>query len=321
MTIQYPFISDEVRLHRLRPPTGRINMVLDTDTYNEIDDQFALVYALLSKERINLQAVYAAPFFNELSEGPKDGMEKSYDEIVRILTRMNEPVEGFVFRGADRYLPGKEQPVDSDAVRDLIAKALAAPDDEPLYVVAIGAITNVASAILLEPGIIEKIIVLWLGGNALDWTDTREFNLIQDVPAAQVIFNSGVPTVLVPCLGVASHLHTTLPEIERYVKGQGAIGDFLAERYEGCSSDHFALSRVIWDISVVAWLIESSWIPTTLVHSPVLTDQVTWSRDTSRHLIRSAHYAHRDPVFRDLFAKLARFAAQTESGQERLSQS
>ncbi|UVI33591.1 nucleoside hydrolase [Paenibacillus spongiae] len=319
--MQFPIISDEVRLRRLRPPSGRINMVLDTDTYNEIDDQFALVYALLSKERINLQAVYAAPFFNDLSEGPKDGMEKSYDEIIRILTRMNVPADGFVFRGSDRYLPDKEQPVESEAVRDLIAKALAAPDDEPLYVVAIGAITNVASAILLEPRIIEKIVVVWLGGNALDWNDAREFNLIQDVPAAQVIFNCGVPAVLVPCMGVASHLHTTLPEVDRYVRGQGAIGDFLAERYEGCSSDHFAYSRVIWDISVVAWLIDASWIPTTLVNSPVLTDQVTWSRDTSRHLIRSAHYAHRDPVFRDLFSKLAHFAAQTGSGQEQLTRS
>ncbi|MFD0716429.1 nucleoside hydrolase [Paenibacillus sp. GCM10027626] len=305
---QFPIISDEMRIRRLQPPAGKVNMVLDTDTFNEIDDQFALVYALLSQDKINLQAVYAAPFYNSLSEGPKDGMEKSYDEIVRILTRLNVPVDGFIFRGSESYLPEKGKPVESEAVRDLIAKAMAAPDDEPLYVVAIGAITNVASAILLEPRIISKIVVVWLGGHALDWKDTKEFNLEQDVPAVQAVFDCGVPLVLVPCLGVASHLLTSLPEIERYVRGKGAIGDFLAERYEGCCDDHFGYSRVIWDISVIAWLLNEAWIPSALVPSPVVTDQVTWSKDATRHLIRAAYFANRDPIFKDLFAKLAKAA-------------
>jgi purine nucleosidase len=39
----FPTISDETRHHRLEPPAGRVRMVLDTDSYNEIDDQFALV--------------------------------------------------------------------------------------------------------------------------------------------------------------------------------------------------------------------------------------------------------------------------------------
>src|SRR5690606_11229078 len=129
------------------------------------------------------------------------------------------------------------------------------------YVVAIGAITNIASAILLEPKIIEKMVVVWLGGHNLNWKDTKEFNLIQDVHAARLVLDCGVPLMLVPCLGVASHLITTLPEINHYVRGKGKIGDFLAERYEGCSDDHFGYSRVIWDISVIAWLIQPNSVP------------------------------------------------------------
>jgi purine nucleosidase len=305
MSVRYPKIPEDRRVHRLQPPVGKINMVLDTDTFNEIDDQYALVYTLLSKEKIHLQAIYAAPFHNELSDGPKDGMEKSFEEIVRILERMNQSAEGFVFRGSEEYLPGPQQPVDSEAARDLIAKAMAAPDDEPLYVVAIGAITNVASAILLEPRIIEKIVVVWLGGHALWWNDTAEFNLKQDVPGARALLDCGVPLVLIPVLGVSSHLVTTLPEINFYVKGNGEIGDFLAERFESCFKDHFGYSRVIWDIATVAYLLNPAAVPTELVHSPVLTDQMTWSRDTSRHLIRCATFVHRDQVFQDLFRKLA----------------
>ena len=68
-------------------------MVLDTDTCNEIDDQFALVYALLCPEKLNVEAVYAAPFTNDRSTGPGDGMEKSYEEILRLLERLHMDAE------------------------------------------------------------------------------------------------------------------------------------------------------------------------------------------------------------------------------------
>ena len=61
--MNFPKLSNQFRLDRLELPlSGRLDMVLDTDTYNEVDDQFALVYALKSVERLNVQAVYAAPF-------------------------------------------------------------------------------------------------------------------------------------------------------------------------------------------------------------------------------------------------------------------
>lgn len=199
----------------------------------------------------------------------------------------------------------KTQPEVSTAVSDLIQRALASPDDDPLYVVAIGAITNIANAILIEPQIIEKIVVVWLGGHALNWAHNHEFNLMQDVPAAQVVFNCGVPLVHLPVMGVSSHLLTTKAEIDVFVRGQGAIGDYLADIFAAYASDHFGWSKVIWDIATIGYLLDVNWAPSTLVHSPILTDQLTWSVDTSRHLIRSAYYVNRDSIFRDLFAKLA----------------
>jgi purine nucleosidase len=174
----------------------------------------------------------------------------------------------------------------------------------PLYVVAIGALTNVASAILIEPGIIERIVVVWLGGNALHWPHTDEFNLSQDLLASRLIFDCGVPLVHVPCRGVTTHLLTTVPEIERYVEGRGAIGDYLAQIFKAYVADHYAWSKVLWDIATIAYLIDDRWVPTEIVHSPILTDQLTWSFDNSRHLIRSANFVHRDQIFRDLFTKL-----------------
>jgi hypothetical protein len=103
---------------------------------------------------------------------------------------------------------------------------------------------------------------------------------------------------------VTTHLHTSVPEIERYVQGRGAIGDYLAEIYKAYHIDHYAWSKVVWDIATIAYLIDDAWVPTDLMHSPILTEGLTWSHDSSRHLVRCANFVHRDPIFRDLFSKL-----------------
>ncbi len=301
--MNFPKINEAVRLARLAPPSAKVNMVLDTDTYNEIDDQFAVVYSLLSPERMTVEAIHAAPFHNKRSSGPADGMERSYEEILRLLERMGRSAQGFVFRGSTSYLPGPGRPVESEAARDLVSRAMA-ERNQPLYVLAIGAITNVASAILMEPRIIERIVVVWLGGNPHTYPSAKEFNLQQDPPASQLVFDCGVPLVHIPCINVSEHLRTTVPEMERYVKGRAAIGDYLFEIFCAYHKDHYAWSKVLWDISTIAWLVNPAWVPTALFHSPILTSQLTWSHDPSRHFICEAQRCHRDPIFRDLFRKL-----------------
>lgn len=301
----YPKLDEAFRLKQLQPPSGRVRVVLDTDTYNEVDDQFALAYAYLSKEKIELEAVYAAPFHNNRSNGPADGMEKSYQEILRLLEMLGKSPEGFAYRGSDRYLSDVSQPVRSEAALDLIKRAMSASRDNPLYVVPIGCITNIASAILIEPKIIENIVVVWLGGNGLDWPHQKEFNLMQDVLAARVVFDSGVPFVVMPCRPVVSHFHTTLPELEYYLKGKNKLSDYLYNIVVEYSGGKEAWSKVIWDVTAVAWIVNPGWIKTNLVHSPVMTDQVTFSTDHSRHFIRMAEELNRDAIFRDLFKKLA----------------
>lgn len=299
----FPVLSKEERLRLLALPSGPADVVMDTDTYNEIDDQFAVVYALLSP-KLRVHAFYAAPFFNDNSIGPADGMERSYQELLTIMGRMGDKAQGEVLRGSTNYMPDKQTPVDSPAAQDLIARARAQTDG-PLYVLTIGAITNVASAIVMAPDIIKKIVIVWLGGHPIYWPHTREFNLRQDIPASQLIFDCGVPLVQLTCANVTEQLRTTLPEVERFVKGRGAIGEYLYETYRFCREDHFGYSRVIWDISAVAYMNNPDWIQTRLAPSPVLQEDVTWGEtDPSRHLIRSAYHVDRDAIFGDLFRRL-----------------
>jgi len=301
---KFPAVSEGRRIEMLRPPTKRpVRMVLDTDTYNEIDDQFAVVYALISPE-VNVQAIYAAPFHNNRSKGPADGMEKSYEEILRILGKLGKSPEGFAFRGSTNWLQDLEKPERSPAVVDLIERARKSSPQDPLYVAAVGAITNVANAILIEPAIIQNIVVVWLGGNGHTWPHQREFNFRQDLKASRIIFDSGVPFVQLPCTPVVTHFTTTVPEMERYVGGRGPIGDYLLEIFKDYRKDHFAWSKVLWDMTAVAWLVNDAWLPSNLVHSPIVTDNYTFSFDQSRHLIRYVYHVNRDPIFRDFFTKL-----------------
>ena len=280
-------------------------IVLDTDTANEIDDQFALTYARLAPS-LALEAVYAAPFRGD-EVGPAEGMARSYEEIVRVLDRLGLAERPPVLRGSSSYLPAEDTPVESPAARDLVARALA-PRAEPLRVVAIGAITNVASAILLEPRIADRIVVVWLGGEPWYWEGPQSiaFNLYQDVPAARVIFDSGVPLVHVPCSNVSEHLRTTLPELARYVRGRGAVGDYLYGLFEDHYPDHFARSKEIWDVAAIAYCLNPDWTPSALRPSPILRDDLSWApTDPTRHLIREVLTVRRDAVFGELFQLLA----------------
>ncbi|MBQ8803924.1 MAG: nucleoside hydrolase [Tyzzerella sp.] len=295
-------------ISKLNRPEGKVRLVIDSDAYNEIDDQYAIAYALKKQDRLQIEAIYAAPFFNDNADSVQDGMEKSYAEIKRLLHIMKrEDLTERVYKGSVDYLKDEDTPQESEAARDLAQRAMAMPEGEILYVAAIGAITNIASALLMEPAIVDKIVLIWLGGHAHYWKHTKEFNLIQDVAAARVVFDSGVPMVQIPCMGVTSHLATTEPELRAHLKGKSEIGDYLyqitcdiAARQEGKY-----WSRIIWDISTIMWLVgPQKCLSEQLVHSPIVTYDGTYSVDTRRHFIKVISWFERDQIFEELFTVL-----------------
>jgi inosine-uridine nucleoside N-ribohydrolase len=297
-------------LHRLRKPVLPIDAVLDTDTYNEIDDQFALAFLIKSEEKLNLKGIYAAPFFNQNSSGPGDGMEKSYNEIFNILTLMKrEDLKPLVKRGSTTYLPSETEAVDSEAARSLADLAMKYSEDKPLYVLTIGAITNVASAILLKPEIVNRIVIVWLGGNALDWPDTKEFNMYQDVAAARIIFGCGAAVVQLPCMGVVSSFAANGPELEQWLRGKNELCDYLVDYTTKSALKDGGLpnwTRVIWDVTTVGWLLDGDFMLDRLEHSPIPQYDHHYSFDHTRHLYRYVYHINRDKLFKALFETLAK---------------
>lgn len=302
---------DNARLiRRLEKPKGRVDVVIDTDTYNEIDDQYALSYLIKSDEKLDLKAIYAAPFFNEKSTGPADGMEKSYREIMNVLTLLErEDLKEHVYHGSTEYLPSETEPVISDAAKDLAERAMNYTEEHPLYVVAIAAITNVASALLLNPDIKNRIVLIWLGGNATNWPDNKEFNLYQDVAGARIVFGCGVPLVQLPCMGVVSAFTTSGPELEYHLRGKNKLCDYLVNvtttEAAACNGGP-VWTRPIWDVTAVAWLLDDDFEEDCLIHSPIPEYDNRYAFDDNRHFIKYVYHIKRDKLFADLFAKLSR---------------
>ena len=250
--IAFPKLTEQELLDRIRIPSeGKLNIFLDTDTYNEIDDQFAILYAMLSPERLCLKGISAALFFNDRSASPADGMEKSYREILKIMDFLGKDPEGFVFRGCTEPLADEEVPRESLACDAIICRSHEGIRKLiPLYVVGIGACTNIASAIFKKLRRLSAGL-RWYGlggGTSLTGPITRSFNLSQDSLAGKVLFDCGVPMIQIPAFGVTGFLLTSVPELEACLSGANPACDYLVENVKSYSQDHFAWSKPIWDV-------------------------------------------------------------------------
>lgn len=284
-----------------------VPMILDTDTFNEIDDQFALIYSLLSPEKIELRGVAAAPFLNERSSSPEDGMRKSHAEIRRILQLMNRTGVSVQY-GSARFLPDRRTPVDSEAARFLIEEShRAAASGKRLHVGAIAAITNVASALLLDPTLAQRLTVVWLGGHDYTYPSTLEFNLRQDVAAAQVVFSSGVELVHIPCRDVASSLVTTSVELASNLAGCGGAGDYLQAIFDDYLLTHHCAEKVIWDIAVPSYFTLPEATEWRTLPAPAIGDDRGWTLPGQGHPVRAARRMDARPIFGDFFRRLRAF--------------
>lgn len=300
----------------LRRLAGPVDAVIDTDTYNEIDDQYALAYLVKSAPQITVRAMTAAPFYRNPSKGlcrskdPADGMERSYQEILHVLSCMGRSdLASVVYRGATRYLPSEKEPVPSEAVDRIIALSQGHSAENPLYVVAIGAITNIASVLLTDPSIVTRIVVVWLGGHGLHIGLCSDFNMEQDIAAARVVFGSGVPLVQFPCLGVVSEFRFSKPELEYWFRGKNALCEYLIDNtYEFMALKHAGTgwSKPLWDVTTVCWLKQGDFFDWRLVPSPIPEYDKHYGFDGSRHPIAYVYYVKKDAIIRDLAETLCR---------------
>lgn len=319
-----------------------LRAIIDSDAANEIDDQFALAWALLAPEAIRIEAITAAPFsfgdylanlyevqgrreegavtkFEKLAVsmgpegieslrsagGPATGMQESLAEINRVLDAATPSPRPPAIAGAESFLPDEATPVESDAATAIIEAAHAG--DTPLYVPILGAATNVASALLMDPSIGEKIVVVFVAGypSASPHID-ESFNILGDRFASQVLFTKAPKLLYIPGYGVSEMLTLSPAEVDAYVAGRGALGDLLAALMDTMVAPDGAAvpgnRRVMWDMAPVGWMIDPEWVPTFRTTRGTIGEDHTWHPVPGE--MTEAYSVNDVEVFTDFFARL-----------------
>ncbi|MBE6569537.1 MAG: hypothetical protein E7658_04890 [Ruminococcaceae bacterium] len=289
-------------------------VILDNDAGCEFDDQYAIVHAMGSP-KIELLSLTSALY--ACDDYPFDvSQEHSFEANKRIVnvTHTDYPV----YRGAD--FPVSSLPVlgpmDSPAAQNIIKTAMEA--DELIYVLVTGAITNVASAIMLEPAIKEKICVIWIAANCFDLPNNDEYNLTNDYKAGQYILNCGVPLVLVPTFsGIAGRGTASLvanKETFKAITTNSDAGVFFRETWPAEFDDspysytHGGKDwrRVIWDVAVTGVLTIPDKYTFSIIPTPVFTDDIQVAYDSTRHKMIYMDTMDAKAVFADVFDAINR---------------
>ena len=279
----------------------KINVILDTDTYNECDDQFALSYLIKSQDKFNIEAITVAPYSHKNRNiSVKEGQELSYNEILKICKWLNFDTTNKVFKGSMGYLQNGYTE-NNPAVNKIIDVAL---KNKKTYILAIGAITNVALAIKKEPKIINKIEIIWLGGNELGYKDNLEYNFRQDIQAVREVFESKVKLTVLPCKNVVSELRIDINTLNNNLENKSELCNYLLSRFYNDGYHGIQESRVIWDISVIAYMINKKWFETQVISCPNITEDTSYEVIDNNNKIKFVTKLDKVEIYEDLFKKL-----------------
>ncbi len=274
-------------------------IILDTDTFNEADDLFAISYLLKNKDIFDIKAITIAPFKHSgYKKSVFDSIDDSYDETCKIFNYLGISDKSLIYKGSRGYLSNGYLDT-SDAVDKIIELAM---KNDKVYIIAIGCLTNIALAITKEPKIINKIEVVWNGTNFL-FGDNKDFNFRQDVEAVKTVFYSKVKLTVVPCSPITSNLMTSIYELYAEIGGKNELCDYLCDKfYNRFWGPHKRYP--IWDIGAIAYMINNKWFQTMEISCPIINEDNTFTFTHDRHKITFIKQLDANKIYEDLFKSL-----------------
>lgn len=199
---------------------NKIRIIICSDAKNEADDQYALVHAMLTNKFI-IKGLVAGHFRDHWTN------HLSYAEMVKLAKLTNTYGEYPIVLGADQKLVNIKEYEVSAGTRLIIEEALK-EDSLPLYVLNIGALTDLAVALLEEPKITSKMTAIWVGGGRYP-KGSKECNLGNDLIAANYVFASELPLWQIPS-NVYKTTLVSLAQLKLRVAPMGKLGNYLYEQ-------------------------------------------------------------------------------------------
>lgn len=295
-------------------PSKMLRLLIDTDMRNEADDPYAVAHALLSP-RFDTLGIIAAHFGTRKQQ---DSMEASYAEVRKLLSVMHWP-EDLAIKGAEKPLPDEFTPVHSEGAQRIIEAAMA--DSElPLYVLFLGPLTDMASALLLEPRIAGRLTCIWIGGDHYP-SGGPEFNVMNDIAAANVVFRSTVPVWQVP-RSTYQQVVVSLAELESRVRPCGQLGRYLFDQLVAYGQTPSALHTIrtgecwcLGDSPAVGLLLSEYGYTYDWIQAPEVGSRMEYIHTGRNRPIRVYHTVDSRFILEDLYAKLKLFAEKEADEQ------
>ena len=258
------------------PPTGEVMRILiDSDVATEIDDLYALTIAFGHPERFLIEGIVAAHFSGN---GPSNSKKMSFELLKELLQKSG--MEGkFPIAEGSHPMQYANTPNDSEGVDLIIRKAMESTPEDPLWVIGIGAATDLACALLKAPDIVSRVRYVFHARSEHTWPDRNEqFNVYGDIIAAQTLLESEVPLIW---FDTGTHICASYEETEEKLAPMGDYGKFLHEFRDRdawfCQSD-----KGFFDMGDFSFLYQPDWGLYETVETPEMT-RFMYFKHTHRH--------------------------------------
>lgn len=229
-------------------------IIVDADTANEVDDLFAITRALMepSWEVLALNATQW-----QASQWAVDNtMEASYRLDLMLLGYLKKQNIKVCRGSINRMFDWGDKAQHSEAAYQIIKQAHAMPAGEKLTLISLGALTNVASAILIDPSIKPKIAVYWLGSSynfEKQQPKHIDFNSVMDIQAVDILTTSDVEMHIIPN-NTAAKMRVKRNDAVKQLKGKHLVTDFLLD-YWDLHYDASYNERTLWDLALIGAMI------------------------------------------------------------------
>lgn len=297
-------------------PPGPRRIIINTDAKNEADDQFAIVHALLSPT-LDVRGIVPAHFGVRRTDR---SLEESREEVDLLLELMGLSGKVVVADGARAALMTATTPAPSAGSRLIIDEAM--KDEGTLFVAFLGPLTDMASALLEEPRIQDRdVIVVWVGGPSYDGIlpgYEPEFNLSNDVIAANVVMDSRITVWQIP-MSVYTMVSVGHEELREKVEPLGDLGGYLVQQlveYNEHEPDMMMDFRSLGDSPAIGAVINPLGALWRERPAPFFDSHSRMKpRDPSRRLIRVCETIDVRWLLEDMFSKLRRFAASADGSR------
>jgi inosine-uridine nucleoside N-ribohydrolase len=290
---------------QLPPSDERIRVLIDTDAACEIDDLYAIALALASQDRFNIEGFVAAHYGDS---GGSQGIENSVAAINTVLGKAGMAGRFPVKRGAPPF-QYSAVPVESEGVDFIIERALATDEKAPLWIVSLGACTDVASAWLKRPEIARRVMIIWHGRTRYWPEKCWGFNVYNDLKAVRILFASDLPLIL---FDTGTYLTCPMPESEQRLKPAGDLGDYL-HQFRQRRPDFQAPEKGFYDLGDVAALIEPGLVRWDVVQAPNVNWDMLYQPGQGRGRIVRIYEINRDATFELFYRRMAAgFGAKSE---------